>query len=171
MHPDWTLRVPVVRPRAAAWLDGAVIVAVMAAILFALHSLADVAAPALAASAVAAAVAAFLYVRSARHSKNAVSAVRMDRDGAFHLRMRSGWRPAEWIALWRGPRWLTLQARLPAEPAGFCNGRPHAGRPRRQLVLFTIWQDRLPAPAWRRACLLVNRRLCRTPAARAARAS
>jgi hypothetical protein len=146
-----------VRPRGAVCLDAAVTAAVAAAVLFSLHGLAF---PLTLAFIVAAGFFAFRGQVS-RRACRAVSAIRMDRDGAFHLRTRNGWQPAEWLGSWRGPRWLTLRARL---PAGVCNGAAVAGR----HVTVTVWQDALPTPAWRRACLLVNRRLCRTPSARAA---
>ncbi|AOB33510.1 hypothetical protein AKI39_07715 [Bordetella sp. H567] len=129
--------------------------AALAAPLLALYGLAILALPV-----VAACGAGLAALRRARRSRPAVTALRMDRDGAFHLRLRDGWHPAEWLAAWRGPRWLTLRARLPAVvdsaavPAGGC-------------VTLTVWQDSLPAPAWRRTCLLVNRRLCRTTVRRA----
>lgn len=159
MHADWTLRVPVVRPRGAAWIDGAVTGAIVLAIAFALYCLALP--PLLLAGLCGAALlCALMWARP----RSPVSAVKMTRDGAFYVRMREGWRPVEWVARWRGPRWLTLRARL---PDAFCNG---PGRPGRH-VTFTVWQDGLPPSAWRRVCLLTNRRLCRSPGRRAAGAS
>lgn len=165
MHPDWTLRVPILRPHLAAWLDSVVMATALAAALFALSSPA-LSSPAwrspavLSLAVLAACGAAVAGVLAARRSRPAVSAIRMDRDGAFHLRMRNGWTPAEWVAAWRGPRWLTLRARLPGQ---VCNTTNAADG----YVTFTVWQDGLPAPAWRRTCVLANRRLCRTPARRA----
>lgn len=157
MHPDWTLRVPILRPRLAAWLDGAVMAAALAAPSLALYGR-ELPAPAL----LAAGAAAIAGVLAVRRCRPAVRAIRMDRDGAFHLRMRDGWYPAEWVAAWRGPRWLTLRARLPRP---VCNSAvPACG-----CVTFTVWQDGLHASAWRRTCLLASRRLCRAPARRAAR--
>lgn len=155
MHPDWTLRVPILRPRLAAWLDGAVMAAALAAPLLALRAQAFLAPAVLAAGG-----AALLALLAVTRSRPGVSALRMDGDGAFHLRLRDGWHPAEWVGAWRGPRWLTLRARLPGAAS---NGPSSAGR----CVTFTVWQDGLPAPAWRRTCLLANRRLCRTTARRA----
>jgi hypothetical protein len=156
VHADWTLRVPVVRPRGAAWIDGAVTGAVGVAVAFALYCQAF--ASALLAGLCGAALAGAL-VRARRRPP--VTALRMTRDGAFYVRLREGWRPVDWVARWRGPRWLTLRASL---PGAFCNG---PGRSRRH-VTFTVWQDGLPPPAWRRVCLLTNRRLCRSPGRRAA---
>lgn len=185
MQPDWTLRVPILRPRLAAWLDAAMMASAVGAALSALSWQGVLSLPLPAATAVTAAVlAAVLAIvlpsaaparagrlrprihasmirlagRVAPHRR--VSAIRMDRDGAFHLRLRDGWHPAEWVSAWRGPRWLTLRARL-----GAVDGDA-AARPRR-CVTFTVWQDALPAPAWRRTCMLTARRLCRTPSRRA----
>lgn len=192
MHLDWTLRVPVVRLRLAAWLDAVVMVAATAAVLFAAYGLAAhglvvpesvvyesvfrdsvtydsavhgfvvLSAPVFAIlAAITVAGIAFFYAYAEGRDRRVVSAIRMDRDGSFHLRLRGGWQPAEWVGLWRGPRWLTLRVRL---PAGLCNAQAGVAR----HITFTVWQDRLPAPAWRRICLFANRRLCRDPAARAA---
>ncbi|ANN66223.1 hypothetical protein [Bordetella bronchialis] len=164
MHPDWTLRVPILRPRLAAWLDAVALVAALASAWAGLYWQAPFTLPVLAAAGCALAAVATLAARIARpagrrSARGAVRAVRMDRDGAFHLRMRDGWHPVEWVAAWRGPRWLTLRARL---TGGICN----APAVRRPCVTFTVWQDALPAAAWRRTCLLVNRRLCRSPVGR-----
>ncbi|ARP80855.1 hypothetical protein CAL12_08380 [Bordetella genomosp. 8] len=146
------MRVPILRPRLAAWLDGAMMAAALASALLALCW------QGMLSMSLLAAVGAGLAwqwraagQRGAVHASGCVRALRMDRDGAFHLRLRDGWYPAEWTAAWRGPRWLTLQARLGAGGS----------------VIFTVWQDALPAPAWRRTCLLTARRLCRTPLRRA----
>ncbi|OZI23369.1 hypothetical protein CAL26_07885 [Bordetella genomosp. 9] len=162
------MRVPILRPRLAAWLDGAMMAAALVSALSALRwqgmlsvSLLAVVGAILG---VAAGAALLWRRRSAGRpgASHAVRAVRMDRDGAFHLRLRDGWYPAEWTAAWRGPRWLTLRARVGARGAG--GGSPSSlGR----CVTFTVWQDALPAPAWRRTCMLTARRLCRTPSRRA----
>ncbi|HTJ99692.1 MAG TPA: hypothetical protein VL522_08720 [Bordetella sp.] len=149
------MRVPILRPRLAAWLDGAMMAAALATALLALYWQAVLSVAALLLLGALAAAGAWFMMRA----RPAVRAIRMDRDGAFHLRMRNGWHPAEWIAASRGPRWLTLVARL---PAGSCNG-PAATTGN---VTFTVWQDGLPAQAWRRTCMLANRRLCRTPSRR-----
>ncbi|WP_157664492.1 hypothetical protein [Bordetella genomosp. 9] len=169
MHPDWTLRVPVVRPRGAAWLDGAVTAAATLAVLGALswqglHPLA--------ACGVALALAALAgCLRGPLRRRRAVRAIRIDRDGTVHLRMRQGWQPADWVALWRGPRWLTLRARLHAGAEHDPAAGEAATPPRFHFVTLTVWRDALPAPAWRRVCLLASRRLRRAPAAPSPRAS
>ncbi len=82
----------------------------------------------------------------------AVRALLFTADHAPYVRMRQGWRPLALRAATRGWRSLALQGELPA---------PYA--PRR--VAFTVWQDALPAPAWRRVSLLSHRRLRRVPMA------
>jgi hypothetical protein len=92
-----------------------------------------------------------------------VSAMLVTRDGAVYVRMRQGWRPLELVRAWPGLRWLTLRGQIPAAPhdAAGCNGTPS-----RRNVTFTVWQDALAQPAWRRVRLLTGRRLCRVPARR-----
>uniref|UniRef100_UPI0039EEFAF4 hypothetical protein n=1 Tax=Bordetella sputigena TaxID=1416810 RepID=UPI0039EEFAF4 len=171
------MRVPILRPRLAAWLDGAMLASAVAAALLALSWQGVLSLPLLAAAALLVAVLAIVTsaravprrsgIRGRRPTRprrlvaphGPVSAVRMERDGTFYLRLRNGWHPAEWVSAWRGPRWLTLRARVQAA-AGDAAASP------RRCVTFTVWQDALPAPAWRRTCMLTARRLCRTPSRR-----
>jgi len=84
----------------------------------------------------------------------AVRALLFTADQALYIRARQGWRPLSLRAATRGWRCLALQGDLPA---------PLSRRPSPRRVSFTIWQDALPAPAWRRLNLACQRRLRRVP--------
>jgi hypothetical protein len=145
VHPDWTLRVPVLRPRGAAWIDAAVTGGIVAALASALHWQAGFPLWLAAAGGIGTAA-----VRARFRGRMPVSALRMSRDGAFDLRMQGGWRPVEWVGRWRGPRWLTLRGRVPAASGNGADLSDH--------VTFTVWQDALPPSAWRRVSLFTSRR-------------
>lgn len=66
-----------------------------------------------------------------------------------------GWRPLALRAATRGWRCLALQGDLPASLS------PRLGPFHARRVSFTIWQDALPAAAWRRLNLSCQRRLRR----------
>ncbi|OWT77498.1 hypothetical protein CEY04_16275 [Achromobacter sp. HZ28] len=68
---------------------------------------------------------------------------------------RHVWRPLTLTAATRGWRCLALQGDLPASLS------PRLGPFKARRVSFTIWQDALPAAAWRRLNLSCQRRLRR----------
>lgn len=90
----------------------------------------------------------------------AVRALLFTADHALYIRARQGWRPLSLRAATRGWRCLALQGDLPvglSRPA--CDSGPFSTR----RVSFTVWQDALPAPAWRRLNLSCQRSLRRVP--------
>jgi len=93
---------------------------------------------------------------------SAVRALLFTADHALYIRARQGWRPLSLRAATRGWRCLALQGDLPA-PLCRRAGRPHLGFTSTRRVSVTIWQDALPAPAWRRLNLACQRRLRRVP--------
>jgi hypothetical protein len=147
------LRVPVVKPFLFTVVDTGV--ATLAAALAGM-SLFRVTGSVFAAVGMAAALAGAGALATTR--RPAVTALRLASDGAVYLRLRAGWRPVELTHAWRGGRWLTLRGRL---PAALCNTVTAAGANVTANVTFTLWRDALAAPAWRRSCVLIGRRLRR----------
>ncbi|ALM83950.1 hypothetical protein [Bordetella sp. N] len=160
-HRGWTLRVPVLTPRwvtlaapAMRWVGAAA--AACALVWMGLPaSLATVLALAAVTIAASAAVMAPFRVSSVR-------AVMFTADHALYVRLPQGWRPLALRGVARGWRCLALQGDLPA-PLGLQRG-PFKGFPRQRRISFTVWQDALPASAWRRLNLLSQRSGRRTPA-------
>lgn len=156
MCPDWTLRVPVIRPRLVAWLDGAILIIIVVMVAFSLHrqGLALILTGGLAA----------LIGWRAWHSVRRVppvSGLLITRGGALYLRMNGKWQPVVVVSIWPGLRWLTLRVQLPVgiTPVGITLDNFF----RRTSLTFTVWQDALPASAWRRVCLLTARRQSVSP--------
>ncbi|MFC4274971.1 hypothetical protein [Achromobacter aloeverae] len=150
-HSGWTLRVPVLRPRWVVLAEPVMRCLGGAAAACALCWLGLPAGSAclLALAAVAGAA------TSARARKPAVRALRYTADHALYVRQPWGWRPLALRAVARGWRCLALQGDLPAPLS------PRVGPWRARRVSFTVWQDALPAPAWRRLSLLSHRNLRR----------
>ncbi|WP_454691019.1 hypothetical protein [Achromobacter aloeverae] len=153
-HSGWILRVPVLRPRWAALAGSAMRWAGGAA---AACALAWLGLPAGLAWTLALAVVALgIYAGISRAP--AVRALLFTADHALYVRQRRGWRPLALRAAARGWRCLALQGDLPAPLS------PRRGPWRAHRVAFTVWQDALPASAWRRLNLLSHRRLRRAAA-------
>jgi hypothetical protein len=144
----------------AVWIDGAVKAAALVSLIVALVWQ-DLAMAALACASLCLAV--YAAARPLANPHGNVSAMLVTRDGAVYVRMRQGWQPLELIRSWPGLRWLTLRGRISAAPSDPAQG---AGTAPRTDVTFTVWQDALARPAWRRVCLLTGRRLRRMPARR-----
>ena len=175
-QPAWTLRVPVVRPRLAndflrgmAGGAGACAAGVLAAAWGEAPNLAAVWASATAAGLLALAGAPW-FERCFRRflAGGAVSALAISPSGAVALRVGGRWQEVELTRVTRGWRCLRLQARpacrydAPGMTAAGAFGRlglAYGGRSARRS--FTVWQDALGGPAWRRTCVLTTRRVRR----------
>lgn len=157
MRSDWTLRVPVIRPRLAVWIDATTGAAAAAAVAVSLGWLAPLAAADFAGVVnLGSGVAAFALWRFLSGRRGNASALLVARDGAFYVRLPLGWQPLELQRAWRGPRCLTLRGRI---PAAACSGGAMTSARGDRYVTLTLWQDTLGQSAWRRACLLSGRRM------------
>lgn len=158
-RPDWILRVPVVRPRLAIWIDRGMTAAVAVAVAVSLFWQGF---PAVLAAGASAGLYALRFWADSRRAR--ASGLLLTHSGAVYLRMPEGWRPVALCQAWRGWRCLTLRGRLPAP---VCNKRAD----RNGDVTLTLWQDALAPEAWRRTCLLIERRLRRVAPRRPVEAS
>lgn len=175
-HPDWTLRIPVVRPwlasgflRGLAGVAGACAAGVLAAAWGAAPNLAAVWISATAAGILGLAAGPWPGRGLGRLLEGGnVSALAISPAGAVALRVDGRWQEVELIRVTRGWRCLRLRAR-PAcmhDPLGVARGgglvriaRQLGGRP--GCRSFTVWQEALGGPAWRRTCVLATRRVRR----------
>jgi hypothetical protein len=155
-HRGWTLRVPVLPPRwvtlaapAMRWMAAAAAVCALAwlglpaslAMLLGLAAMAFAMAP-----------------QAAAACATRVSAVLFTSDHAMYVRLPLGWRPLSLRGVTRGWRCLALRGELSAPL------RPRRAGLHSRQVAFTVWQDALPASAWRRLNMLSQRSVRRTPA-------
>jgi len=80
-----------------------------------------------------------------------------DAIGHWSLQAGSDWRAVSLSQFWRGPCWTTL-ALAPIDEPG-------------KAVMLTVWRGAVPAPDWRRLCVLLRSRPVRTARVKRAEAA